>query len=411
MSVPRLTRPVAGLAASALAVGVLVTGAPTAQAAAAPPALARLSTFTLNVEYSLTTAQAISDAMHATTLGSVGGFQEFSGPRDREALAKALTAKGWSYYMPRGAGSSDPIAWDAHRFTLLGSSSVMINPELSASNPARYINSVRLRDATSGNVLAFINTHTIANASRDAMPTDPSRVPYLRRAISMLRSTFLYNFATTENVVMVGDLNINYLADRRRQVPGFPTAELGDLVNFDMPLSGSRGPTSLLDYVMSAKDAGGLTKVASRIVTGFNSDHDAVAATYQPQRLLSAPKTLRNTPSGDSVHQRLVVDRLIRAVQDAEPRSTVRIASARLNSPQMAAAISAARARGVTVATKWRKRVHSTVVTVSQAGGAHDIVLIASRTLGPKLVLQSSTLQIRTRLRAYYAYARWFDRL
>ena len=388
--------------------GVVVAGPAEARAR---PRLAPLSVFTLNVDYALSTAEAEADAARAMSMGSVGGFQEFSGLRHRKALADAVAAHGWQMYMPAGAGVTTPIVWDADRFSLISSSSTLDHPAQEGVTPARYVNAVRLRDRTSGNVLGFVNTHTIARASYDARPTDPTRVPRLRRHLAMLRSVISSTFATTENVVAVGDLNINYLADRRRRVAGFPTRALGDLVDFDMPLRGSRGPTSLLDYVMTVRDAAGLAPRRSRIVRGFHSDHDAVVASFQPVRLL-ADRVLHNDPAGERSRRRLVVDRLVRAVLDAEPGSQVRVASGRVVSAPMLAALTAARARGVEVTVKTSTElVEGSLVMVSRAGGTRDVALVASRWLTPALVNRPARLRITSQATRYRVLGRWFDRL
>ena len=125
--------------------------------------------------------------------------------------------------------------------------------------PARYINVVRLREIATGKVFGIINTHTIAQASFDAQLTDPKRIPLPAASTSRCCTTRSRRlFATTEHVFAMGDLNVNYLADRVRQNEGLPTSALGDVVNFDMPLTGSRGATSLLDYGMTVKNDSGL---------------------------------------------------------------------------------------------------------------------------------------------------------
>ena len=141
---------------------------------------------------------------------------------------------------------------------------------------------MRLRELATGKVFGFINTHTISGASFDAQATDMHLIPRLRLHLRMLHDEILGLAGSTEHVFVGGDLNVNYLADRHRRVEGLPTSALGDVINFDMPLRGSRGPTSLLDYGMSLKHGSGLVLDRSEIVGGFNSDHDAVRLTYTP---------------------------------------------------------------------------------------------------------------------------------
>lgn len=284
----RLSRAVATVASAVLAVGAAYASTPAHADTTPPPATvaptplgAPFTAFTLNVEFTLSTPQATSDATKAMTLGSVGGFQEYSGRADRNALAQAVAARGWQIYMPAGAGVNIPIVWDAHRFSLVDTYSTLVYGDQGRLSKARAINAVRLRDTTTGRVYGFVNTHTIAGGARAAMPTNPAKAALLRLQLARLASVISSESVGTQGVVALGDWNVNYLNDRKKRVAGFPTAVLGGLVNFDMPLTGSRGPLSLLDYVVSTKTAA-FAKTISWIASPFYSDHDAVVARFQP---------------------------------------------------------------------------------------------------------------------------------
>lgn len=351
---PRLagTLLAAGLAASLAVVPSGPTPAPAAgdlRLSAAAPASLAYRTFTLNVQHDLSVPQARHDMRKAiTTLGDAGGFQEMSDLADRQTLKKLCAELGWGYYMPSDRGQAIPIVWDRQRFRLIDGHTVKVHGAEENVTPSRYINVVRLREIATGKVFGFINTHTIAQASRDAQATDMHRIPRLRKHLRMLRQQILALFGSTEHVFVSGDLNVNYLADRRRQVAGLPTDALGDLVSFDMPLEGSRGPTSLLDYGMTVKDDGGLHLVSSRIVHGWNSDHDAVQLTYRAVDLFSAGP-LFSTPSGTTDERHRVLDRVARAVDDAEPGAVVRLVASRIDDPAVTRSLLRAYAEGVSV--------------------------------------------------------------
>jgi len=401
-------RAVAMALAAPLALGVLTYAAPAAHAEERTGPSVRA--FTLNVRYTLSTEKAVADAKRAMSLGSVGGFQEWSGPRDRAALRDAVAARGWEIYMPRDAGVTIPIVWNAAQFSLISASSQQVHPAEEGVTPARYINHVLLRERATNAVLAFVNTHTIAQASRDAQPTNKARVPRLLRHIRMLRATIRSLFTSTANVIAVGDLNINYLADRRRQLPGFPTRVLGDVIRFDMPMAASWGTGSLLDYVMSMRDNGGLAFASSRIVGGFHSDHDAVLAHYRFRNLFAA-QTLRNAPRGAWVARYRVIDRVIRAARDAEAGSALRVRSGRISLPSVRSALAAAQARGVDVEVKRRPEMRGAVVVVERAGAASRVVLVGSRWLTRASVQRETTLQIRTRPEFYRYHSVIHNRL
>ena len=355
-------RRVAGLASLALPL-VLATALALAMLAAPratdpTPALdlraqqlpsAQLSTFTLNVCFCLTAAQAEADLVKAFTLGDVGGFQEFSDLEDRATLVRLATERDFGWYMPAtGGGETTPIVWNRARFRMIDAQTIKTHDAIADVTPARYINIVRLRELATGKVFGVINTHTIAQASFDAQLSDPQRIPLLRAHLKLLHDAIVGLFATTEHVFAMGDLNVNYLADRVRQNAGLPTSALGDVVNFDMPLTGSRGKTSLLDYGMTVKENGGFKLLGSRIEYGFNSDHDAVVFTYGTVDLFATGGVF-NRPTGTGAERNEVVSRAVRAVGDAEPGARVRLAVERLDDMDLMRALVAAQARGVAV--------------------------------------------------------------
>ncbi|MGZ6744295.1 MAG: hypothetical protein ACXVD0_00210 [Nocardioides sp.] len=391
-----------------------VTSSPALRLAAAAPSSPTYTTFTLNIRHDLGPTKARQDMRKAlTTLGDAGGFQEMSDLEDRQSLMRLCDRLGWGWYMPKDVGQEIPIVWNRDRFRLIDGHTVKVHDAVAGMTPARYINVVRLREVATGKVFGFINTHTIAQASYDAQASDPKRIPLLRKHLRMLRHEILALFAATEHVFVSGDLNVNYLADRRRRVPGLPTAELGDLVSFDMPLAGSRGPTSLLDYGMTVKNAGGLQLASSRIVHGWNSDHDAVQLTYRPVDLFETGP-LFSRPDGAAADRGKVLNRVARAIDDAEPGALVRIITPRIDDVGVTRAILAAAAEGVdvrvlvgggepsdqerevaaalgtdTTATSWFQRCTRTclggsgteqtnVVLVSRAGGVTDLALVGS---------------------------------
>lgn len=245
--------------------------------------------FTHNIAFTLSdqaTRQDIRRDLQTLNSG-VAGFQEFSGPRHRMILKNVAKNNGWEVYIPDTGGRTIPIAWRSKRFTLESSDSIFVHKATGKTFPSRWINVVRLKEKHSGRVLGVINTHTIARASHDARPHDrngdASRIGFLRRHLVKLRETMLALQQETPWVIAIGDLNVNFLADQRRQVAGLPTAALGPYVSFNMPNEGSRGLKSLLDYQITPLPALGsaLTPLNSNVVRGSNSDHDPVVATYR----------------------------------------------------------------------------------------------------------------------------------
>ncbi|WP_309649820.1 hypothetical protein [Nocardioides sp.] len=317
---------------------------PAAQALASPT----YQTFTINIKHDLNRTKALADMRRALTLGDAGGMQEMSDAEDRESLIALCKAEDWGWYMPNDGGVAIPIVWNRDRFRLIDGHTVKVHGPQNGVTPSRYINVVRLREIATGKVFGYINTHVISGASRDAQLSNMQRIPRLRLHLKMLRQEIQALFNHTEHVFISGDLNVNYLADRRRQNPGLPTDRLGDLVNFDMPLTGSFNPTSLLDYGMSVKRNGGLVKTDASIVKGFNSDHWAIRFTYRAIDLFETGP-LFNAPAGDLLDRRRSLDRTVRAVQDAETGDLVRVATSRLDDPDLLGALTSAYAEGAAV--------------------------------------------------------------
>lgn len=456
----RVTSSILGLVLPA-ALGAALLVVPTIEATpAAPPAIDAASlrpvaralpsptyrTFTINIKHDLNKVKALHDMKRALTLGDAGGMQEMSDAEDRESLIRLCKAQNWGWYMPLEGGVAIPIVWDRDRFRLIDGHTVKVHGPQEGVTPSRYINSVRLREISTGKVFGYINTHVISGASRDAQLSNMNRIPRLRKHLKMLRAEILALFRQTEHVFVSGDLNVNYLADRRRQNPGLPTDALGDLVNFDMPMTGSFNPTSLLDYGLSIKRNGGLVKTDASIVKGFNSDHWAIQFTYRTLDLFETGP-LFNRPVGDVYERRRALDRTVRAVLDAEAGDLVRVVTSRLDDPDLANALIAAHTEGALVRVilgggaasaaeeqlaallgtdqaqpSWLRRCvgsclggtgrqESNFVLVSRAGGTTELTLVSSGPFEADASIRWGDVFRSSSPHVYAGYGTVFDRM
>lgn len=415
---------------------------PAAQAVASPI----YRTFTLNIKHDLNRTKALADMKRALTLGDAGGLQEMSDKVDRDSLIRLCTKQNWGWFMPLEGGVAIPIIWNRDRFRLIDGHTTKVHGPQNGVTPSRYINVVRLREISTGKVFGYINTHVISGASRDAQLSNMKRIPRLRKHLQMLRAEILGLFSQTEHVFVSGDLNVNYLADRRRQNPGLPTDALGDIVNFDMPNTGSFNPTSLLDYGLSVKRNGGLVKVGSQIVKGFNSDHWAIQFTYRAIDLFETGP-LFNLPAGDGYERRRVLDRSVRAVMDTEPGDLVRLVGSRLDDPQLTNALASAYAEGAVVQVllgpgspspaeqqlatalsadpllqSWVRhcvgtclggsgRQEANFMLVSRAGGTTELTLVASSPFEAASTSRYGDVFRSSSPHVYAGYGRIFDRM
>lgn len=439
----------------------------------------QVSVFSVNVAFSLSTPKAMADVRRMLPTGQIGGFQEFSQPPDRTALASYLTSQGWAYYMPSNRAGSDPIAWDTRRFSLVPGSarSVMVHdtvtrvrqvptstpvpvimdpvtgqplldpttglPQCSDGrpwntsingcdpilgtkdvtdtvSPARYVNSVQLNDLQTGKMMGFINTHAIAMGSFDAQyggkddtyDQDPTKLDtfntqFLLQHFQVMAAEMQRMATITDSFVVTGDLNVNFIADQRRRLAGYPTSTFGPFMNFDMAVSQAGG--SLLDYVMTLK-GGGLSLINSYLVKGLNTDHPGVVATYAtgPSQLFT-PGVLRNLPRSRVLDQRRVVlNRVLTAIDGAEPGSALRIKTKRLNNREVRNAVSRARARGVVVSVKVNRRVRTTLVLADRTSGFSSVSLSTGVPLIGKMPNLRSALVITSDPTSYAASNRLF---
>ena len=293
--------------------------------------------------------------------------------------------------------------------------------ETDVVSPARYINSVRLTDRESGRVIGFINSHAIAKGSFDAQyggkddtyDQDPNildayNTPYLLEHFRVIAAEISQMQTHTSNFAVTGDFNVNFIADQRRRLPGFPTAMFGETMNFDMPTA--EAGSSLLDYVITLK-GGGLILTSSTLVKGLNTDHPAVVATYGGgARALFAPGTLRNAPrSRDIAARRMVLDRILMAISGASPGTNIRIQTRRLNNREIKSALRAARARGVQVSVKVKRRTRTTLVLVGSTSGFENVSLRTRTPLVRKMPRMRSSLSISNDPTSYAASNRIFQ--
>jgi len=470
------TRAVILSAAASLATSGLFAVS-TTPAHAAPDT--QVSVFSVNVAFPLGTTRAMADVRRMLPTGQIGGFQEFSQPADRSALANYLSSQGWAYYMPSDRAGSDPIAWDTRRFSLVPGSARSVrvhdtvtrvrqvptstpvppvldpvtgqplldpttglpqcsdgrpwNTSISGCDPilgtkevtdtvspARYVNSVQLTDLQTGKIVGFINTHAIAMGSFDAQyggkddkyDQDPTKLDtynteFLLQHFEVMTAEMRRMATITNSFVVTGDLNVNFIADQRRRLAGYPTAMFGSFMNFDMAVWQAGG--SLLDYMMTLK-GGGLSLLNAYLVKGLNTDHPGVVATYAtgPSQLF-APGVLRNLPRSRSVSQRrMVLNRVLYAIDGAAPGSVLRIQTRRFNNRELRGAVSRARARGVQVSVKTNRRVRTTLVLAERTAGFSSVSLRTGTPLVRRMPNLRSTLVIASDPSSYAASSRLF---
>lgn len=345
-------------AAVALGIGLALAGSAPGSADPAPTADFHL--MQLNIRHGLSSTAWAADAQRATSMADIADFQEASQAPDRAAMATMLTAQGWDYWYPSKGGVEDPITWNASLFSLVSTKSVEAIPGQKHITPARYVNTVVLKQISSGRLVAIVNTHTINKGAPDGGLKQNNRTARLQTCLQVLHDQILDAERITPYVVATGDLNTNYMRDRRIQAPGLPTSELGPIINFDMPIGPTWGGTTELDYVMSPKLDNSLSVVDSAIVPGFQSDHHGVRVGFDfdgaapippapPTGARFAPGVVANNPHGDRYARRTVLRLMQKAIDNAPLGSSIHIATSDIGDDAIYRAIGRAVARGVYV--------------------------------------------------------------
>jgi hypothetical protein len=340
-----------------------------------------LRMMTLNIRHGLSPALWAADAQRATTMTDILNMQEGAEPSDRAALVAMLQNQGWAWWFPTKGGVELPIAWNAQLFSLVSTRSIETHPGQRGVTPARFINTVVLRQNSTDRLIAVINTHTLNKAAPEGGRYTNSRTDRLKLHLAKLRNEILYAQQTTPYVVATGDLNVNYLRDRVIKAPGLPTSALGPVVNFDMPIGSTwNAGTSELDYVMTPKRIDGLDAVDAQIVGGFRTDHKGVevgyvfpgdpttpAGTDTPPPSTTPPVLpasnarftsgrIGNRPHQGRARQRTVFTMLQRAIDNAPRGSAIHLSTSNLGDSALRYALLRANHRGVYVQVVVRDR-------------------------------------------------------
>jgi hypothetical protein len=368
---------------AALAVTVSLVPATAAHAdSTTPPAPIEptLRLFQLNIRHGLSPSGWAADARRATTMSDIADFQEASESADRAALVSMLKSIGWGWWFPSKGGVELPITWNASLYSMVSTRSVETHGGQPGVTPARYINTVILRQNSTDRLIAVINTHTLNKGAPEGGRYTNSRTARLKTHIAKLRSEILLAEQTTPYVIATGDLNVNYLVDRNLRSPGLPTNVLGPIVNFDMPIGSTwNAGTSELDYVMTPKRSDGLQRVSGAIVSGFGTDHKGVNVGYvfpgdpttpgtpgdpgttPPPTTTPTPPLLPassarffsgkrwNRPHGSVTAKRASLDYLRTAIENAPRGSAVHLATGNLADAPVRDALLRAHNRGVHV--------------------------------------------------------------
>ena len=181
----------------------------------------RIATF--NIYRHLVEGRRLEDLrdLMATPDLDIAGLQEIAWP-----LADHLP-EDWDFWQPDDAAArKDPLVWRRDRWTRLDSGSRLAGERVEderGTTPDRYVNWVVLGHLSTGEVLAVANIH--ANAGVEEVGR-PKPLPRTQEHTDTVTGAIIVldDVAATWQCpcVLVGDLNVDYGADKSIRDPRFP---------------------------------------------------------------------------------------------------------------------------------------------------------------------------------------------
>jgi endonuclease/exonuclease/phosphatase family metal-dependent hydrolase len=303
---------IARLPLLAQACGLVLVAAVASQTASAPAANARadrtvtptpvsatMRVATYNTAAATTVTNALADVQQLAADGAdIITLQEMGGRVRRAAVTAALvdcSLCAYEAYMPADAPmNSTPILFKWSKFRLEGTGTRQVSEATyvgrNGAGPstlrAKYINYVQLRERATGQEIYVLNNHAIPSVqgtSGGADLTYPKRLALYKQHMNGLKALVTELKATGAEVIVTGDLNVNYRRDRIVQDRRFPYANMAQVdvhASYDTLGEPARGTNvlangndrRLIDYVSVLTHAG-VTPVAQDVLLGYHSDH------------------------------------------------------------------------------------------------------------------------------------------
>jgi endonuclease/exonuclease/phosphatase family metal-dependent hydrolase len=340
-------RPWRRLVAAIAACGaVLAAVAPAAvasnQRGTVPPAVSDVSMVQANIYTGLTVPRFQADV--AEVLSTRPDFVTYNEVMYRNDAVMAPA--GYDIYRDKRNRytAETAVAWRSDRWTAIKHGTFAISnwrgvpPGRQVELGRRFANWVTLQ-GTDGRVLSVVSVH-VAPVVR-GMPN------LLRPSVTRL-GRLVAQLAPSGPVLVGGDFNVHYnssqyprdLLDAAGLVPSF------DTLGAYFPTGDHHGAT--IDYVFDNDPD--LLLADRQSPVELYSDHDAVMVGLSwTTDLPSDTQVVISNPAGDEASQRLAATTLLRAINAAQPGSTIALATIELDLFGVSRRLSAAAARGVHV--------------------------------------------------------------
>ena len=262
---------------AALAASVCLL-APVAPASSTAPAPLRVTVTTANVRNIVTASQARADVRRAIVGSSVVLLQEMWHRR-----VSGLVPASWGVFHPStpvGGCRDNAIVWDRSVWRLVHAYGYRVHYVRGLVGNCVAV--AILKHRGTGRLLPVIGVHTLPHVEVSGRPRPLPRVRTYHASIDRIRDRGNRVTAVRGSVLIGGDWNVDYPADRRVQARPFPwrhfhaafDSQWGTLPR-TLPTLGSR---RIDGFWWSAN--GTIRPIASRTIRGTYSDHNFVRTTY-----------------------------------------------------------------------------------------------------------------------------------
>jgi endonuclease/exonuclease/phosphatase family metal-dependent hydrolase len=262
-----------------------------------------------------------------------------------------LAPPGYALFRTPGQYTGEtPVAWRTDRWTAINAGTTMVSykrgklPGQKVEWGIRYANWVTLQ-GIDGHVISVISAHLAPD----------SEITHGLQEVGITNLGILANqLAAYGPVLMAGDMNFQYngaIQYPRALLTSYGFTPTYDVLGSYFPTGDHRGAT--IDYIF-LKQASQFT-VLGQYNQELNSDHDAVSAdltfTDAPTGVpvSFAPGTYTNVPSGTRGARRVVLDLLVKAVENTPTGASIHLTTAKLGDNPLTRALKAAVERGVHV--------------------------------------------------------------
>lgn len=240
---------------------------------------------TFNLLFSSSNKASKSDLSKILGDADVLGLTEYTGKK--AALAKFLAKQGWGTYHGKGDAA---ITWNKDKYSLEQSGDWMLTPHdwpRPGAPSGQYAAYGLLKDKETGQQFWEVAAHLISKAGAGRIH-DPARVPIKNKEIAALNALYTKLSSGGLPVFITGDQNMD---EDRGDWVGIGNTQSNWGKNQRGP--GTDRPNNYIDNILANPAL--VSLMGSQVVTGLNSDHNAVLAQYNLAGQAQGPTSTNTT--------------------------------------------------------------------------------------------------------------------